>query len=98
MYDYEININPDYVDKMYGDEWGAAFLWLDDGNHGVEYNLCYQNGDCCSAIYKMGYDGEYIHTDHDMFSHYEINFNDPNWEQDLITAMKEAAEDFWYEV
>jgi len=92
-YEYEININPLEVDKQYMDDWGAAFLWLDD-NRGVEYNICYDNGECESAIYKTEI-GDFLKTDHSTFSHYEIDFSDKNWRQKLVDEMECVALKFW---
>lgn len=93
--EYEVNISPSDVDKKYMDEWGAAFLWLDD-DHGVEYNLAYDTGECCSAIYKMEFDGEYMQTDPSTFSHYEIDFDDLDWEAKLVKEMEKVALEFWH--
>ena len=89
--EYEINISPESKEKDM-DLWGAAFLWL-DRKRGVEYNLCYQNGICCSAIYKMKFSklNDNFITDYDTYSHYEINFDDNNWEKKLVKEMKKVA-------
>ena len=91
--DYEININPMEIDKECMDEWGAAFLWLDE-RRGVEYNLCYDSGICVSAIYMMEC-GEYLETDHSTFSYYEIDFEDDNWRGKLVEEMERVAKEFW---
>lgn len=95
-YEYEVNIDPTEVDKDGWDDWDAGYLWLDN-KHGVNYNLYYDGGECSSAIYKMDCDGEYIETDSDTYIHYEIDFNDEDWEQKLVYAMAKAAEKFWKE-
>ena len=98
---YEINIDPQEVDTDYMDEWGAAFLWLDD-ERGVEYNLCYDSGECESAIYKTemnykdrDYPDGYMETDSSTFEPYEIDFNDENWKEKLVNAMEKIAKDFF---
>ena len=91
MLDYEININSNDVDRDSTEIWAAAFLWLDD-DHGVEYNLSYDSGECCSAIYKTEInDSGYLETDYSTFEHYEIDFNDPEWKEKFVTKMKEVA-------
>lgn len=95
MYEYEINICKDDYDK-YVDIWGAAFLWLND-RCGVEYNYCYDDGECESAIYKT-ICNEYIETDSSTYSHYEIDFDDPKWEQKLVNEMEIVAKRFFKEV
>ena len=102
-YEYEININPAEVDKNCHDEWGAAYMWLNkEEDAGVEYNLCYDSGECCSAFYKMektyndpDYPDGYVETDYDDCEHYEIDFNDKNWKEKLVEAMKEVMEKFF---
>ena len=93
QYEYEVNIDSSNVDKNCMDDWGAAFLWLDD-KRGVEYNLCYDNGICESAIYKTEC-GEYLETDYSIFKHYEIDFSDGLWEEKLVTEMERIAKEFW---
>lgn len=91
MYDYEINFSKENIGTD-GDLWGAAFLWLDD-NRGVEYNLCYDQGICECAIYKMqmNMETDYMETDYSTFEHYEIDPADENWENNLVKAMENAA-------
>lgn len=96
-YEFECNISEEYK-NMVTDEWGCAYMWL-DGKIGVEYNFCIQDdGTNCSAIYKMeynkytDYNGEITEEswETDVFSrfvHYEIDFNDTEWEQSLENAM-----------
>lgn len=90
-YEYEINFDSK---KETIDEWGAAFLWLDD-DRGVEYNLCYDGGECYSAIYKVDASGEYSETDTNAFIHYEIDFTDVNWKEKFVDAMERAAIELW---
>lgn len=96
QYEYEVNIDPLNVNKNGMDDWGAAFLWLDD-ERGVEYNLCYDNGECCSAIYKTECfeEDKYICTYYSIFEHYEIDFSDELWEEKLVTEMEHVAKKFW---
>jgi hypothetical protein len=96
-YQFEINVDESYKDAECIDEWGAAFLWLDD-DRGVEYNFCIDSGTNCSAIYKMEYDGEYMQTDYAAFIHYEIDFDDPMWTHQLAIAMAKAAKELFDEV
>lgn len=78
------------------DEWGCAFISVGD-ELGVEYNLCVDDGENCSAIYKLNYDEEsgYIETDASTFIHYEIDFNNPKWKKELEDAMCEALIKFF---
>ena len=45
---------------------------------GVEYNFCIDNGENCSAIYKLKFNDKtgHMETVTDKFEHYEINFDD----------------------
>lgn len=69
---------------------GAAYVWF--GDVGVEYELCIENGENYSAIYKMNKNktGDDFETDHDEYYHYEIDPNDPNMEKNLEIAMCKA--------
>lgn len=87
------------------DEWGCAFITIKDTildeEIGVEYNLCidkttnkYEDN---SAIYKVDYneaDG-CIETDYNEFIHYEIDFDNPKWKQNLENAMCKALIEFF---
>lgn len=107
-YEYEVNIDKSYKDKE-TDEWGCAFLWLDD-DHGVEYNYCvdsFHNRTMnCSAIYATYMDhapafdddsemDRYMETDTSKYVHYEIDFDDDEWKEKLVVAMLKAAYEFW---
>ena len=100
QFDYDLteNIEKEYAQCNCYDEWGCATLWLND-IQGVEYNLCIDNGNNCSAIYKMEHNVEtgYVETDYNTFEHHEINFKDGNWKQELEVAMLNAAEKFFKE-
>ena len=89
LYEFECNMSDEYKDKE-TDEWGCAFVWLND--IGVEYNFCIDSGNNCCAIYKMEINEEtdYMETDYDTFIHYEIDFDNENWEQELENAMCKA--------
>ena len=78
------------------DEWGCAYISVGD-EFGAEYNLCVDDGENCSAIYKTDYDEEndYIETDTSTFVHYEIDFNNPKWKKELEKAMCEALIKFF---
>lgn len=92
-YDYEINIDADKVDTEYFDDWGAAYLWLAD-DKGVEYNLAYDDRECCSAIYPFEND----ELDCTRFVHYEIDFTDEDWKRKLADAMAKAANELFEKV
>lgn len=87
------------------DEWGCAFVSLEDATLGeeigVEYNLCidkttdeYRD---CSAIYKVDYNEKdnCIETDYNKYIHYEIDFNNPKWKKELENAMCKALIEFF---
>ena len=88
-YEFECNMSEEYKDKE-TDEWGCAFVWLND--IGVEYNFCIDSGNNCCAIYKMEINKEtdYMETDYDKYIHYEIDFDNENWKEELENAMCEA--------
>lgn len=100
-YYFECNIKKRKVLKEIADtdcfdEWGCAFISVGD-ELGVEYNLCVDDGENCSAIYKTDYDEEsgYIETDASTFIHYEIDFNNCKWKKELEDAMCEALIKFF---
>lgn len=92
-YEFECELNKEtYGDKHSSyDEWGCAYIWLGE-EIGVEYNLCIDGVENCSAIYKMKLNKEidYMETDTDTFVHYEINFKDNDWKEKLENAMCQA--------
>ena len=92
-YEFECNISKEYADLVSCDEWGCASVWL--GDAGAEYNFC-KDGEDCSAIYKTEMNPETgcMETDYDEFIHYEIDFDDPEWEAALENAMCEALVTF----
>lgn len=91
-YEFECNIDSDVQNENFHDEWGAAFVWY--GDIGVEYNFCIESDYNCSAIYKTEMDDEncFMVTDYNSFIHYEIDFNNENWQKQLRIAMCEALE------
>ena len=93
VYEFELNMDESYADIENIDEWGSAFLQGENGG-GVEYNFCKDSNDDCSAIYYFEQDEEYLSTNYDEDVHYEIDFNNENWEQELIDAMVKALECF----
>lgn len=100
-YCFECNIKKRRVLKEIADtdcfdEWGCAFISVGD-ELGVEYNLCVDDGENCSAIYKLNYDEEsgYIETDTSTFIHYEINFDNSKWKKELEDTMCEALIKFF---
>ena len=88
------------ADTDYFDEWGCVYVSLGE-TMAVEYNLCIDNTTNeninASAIYKIDYDEEndYIETDVSTFIHYEIDFNNPKWKNELEDAMCEALIEFF---
>lgn len=93
-YEFECNMTAEYRKHTSIDEWGCAYLWLSD-SCSVEYNFCI-DGNNCSAIYKMEMNEDgCMETDHCTFEHYEIDFDDVNWQKSLETAMYEAAKKFF---
>lgn len=103
-YEFDCALSKEYIEEyknyLYCDEWGCATLWLND-NQGVEYNFCIDNGTNISinssAIYKMELNNEtdYIETDYSTSEHYEIDFDNANWKEELEKAMYEVAKKFF---
>ena len=96
-YKYELNICKSDIEgakngTSENDIWGCAIVWNKDGNGGAEYNLCYDDGMCCSAVYK--FEGE--DTDYNVFEHYEINISRNLWEVRLIAFMISRVKE-WFE-
>lgn len=91
-YEFECNIEKPIGDINGFDEWGAAFVWLDD--IGVEYNLCIDdNGENCSAIYKIQMNNDVMSTDYSSFVHYEVDFDKKDWQDKLKATMCDALEE-----
>ena len=77
-----------YMDKENIDEWGVATVTI-DGLYGAEYNICIEDGNNESAIYFQELDeNNFWQTDFSNYKHYEIDFNNPNWKEDLKKEMK----------
>lgn len=94
-FEFECNISEEYKDENYVNDWGCAYAWYGE-NIGVEYNFCIDNEENCSAIYKLKFNDKtgHMETVTDKFEHYEINFDDVEWEKKLAQAMYEALEKF----
>lgn len=98
-YEFECNI-PDGImeeikDINFYDEWASAFVFY--GDHvGVEYNFCIDHDTNSSAIYKTVVNEDNIlSTDYSTSTHYEINFENKNWREDLENAMCSALLEFF---
>ena len=91
-FEYEINMDESYADDGDMDEWGMAFAWTADGKFGVEYNLCVEDGDNYSAIYYIFYNDatDHMEMDSSRYVHYEIDFDDADWEEKLKDALRDA--------
>ena len=78
------------------DEWGCAFVSVGD-ELGVEYNLCVDDGENCSAIYRVDYNenNDCIETDYSIFVSYEIDFDNSKWKKELEDAMCKALIEFF---
>lgn len=95
-YNFECNISKTFCEK-HNDIWGSAFIWLGE-NIGVEYNYCIDDdGANCSAIYKMELNicTELMETDYNKFIHYEVDFDDVRWVDNLENAMCMALINFF---
>lgn len=94
-YQFDCDMTKEYKDENNCDEWGCASVWVDD--IGVEYNFCIDDGENCCAIYKTEIgDNGYMETDCSTFTHYEIDFDNENWKEELENAMCEALIEFFY--
>ena len=94
QYNYECNISDIFRDFKCCDVWGCASLTL--GSIGVEYNLCVEDGDDYSGIYKMvrDEDADIFETDPTVFVPYTIDLNNPEWKADLEDSLCVALIDF----
>ena len=90
MTEFECNMDSSYADFNCIDEWGAAFVWLNEFI-GVEYNFCIDCGKNYSAIYLMTCQDGQMSTDYNEFVHYEINFNRADWKELLKDEMIKVA-------
>lgn len=96
--EFECNFNKEYYEETESVDLPiAACLWLENGTHAAEYNLCFdkQARSNSSAIYKMNADTQ--DTFHLVYEHYEVDFSDDKWEKKLRDAMEAAARRFWEE-
>lgn len=96
-YEFECNMSNEYKDYKNHDEWGCAFIWFGENSEiGVEYNFCFDDGESCCAIYKMGLNEktDYMETDYDTYVHYDIDFDNDNWKEELENAMCKALIEF----
>lgn len=98
-YEFECNMSEEYKHYENHDEFGCAFVWLGE-KIGAEYNFAVEtynnevNINC--AIYKteVNEDSGYMETDYDECIHYEINFDNSNWKEELENAMCKALIEF----
>lgn len=96
-YDFELYMDSSYKELCDCDEWGCAIVSVTDPNvgiddkewrnYGAEYNFCKDNGEDSSAIYLFDDTMDSSHTYHDVYEHYEIDFEDEDWENKLKQAM-----------
>lgn len=95
-YEFECLLTEEYKDNTCCDEWGSATLWLND-KQGVEYNFCIDGDYNSCAIYKMEYNGDtdVWETEYNTFEHYEIDFDNANWKEELEKAMYGVAKKFF---
>ena len=92
-YLFELNIDLNSIVNYKEELWGAAYVWY--GNMGVEYNLCIDEEENRSAIYKMYNPGtDWWTTDGSIFTPYEINPVHADWEEELKKAMFDALKEF----
>lgn len=94
-YEFECNMSDEYKNRVHCDEWGCASIFY--GDVGVEYNFCIDGEINCCAIYKMetNEESDYMETDYNTYIHYEIDFDNENWEQELENAMCKALIEFY---
>ena len=98
-FEYELFMSKEFIEQEcssnYIDSWDVAQAYCNEFL-GCEYNLCIEEGDNYSAIYKMQYNPstDYYETDYSCYIHYEIDVTDPNWEFKFIEAMQNALVEF----
>lgn len=99
-YEFECNMSEEYKDYENHDEWGCAFVWLNN-DIGTEYNFAIETYNdevfTACAIYKteINENSGYMETDYDKYVHYEIDFGNPNWKEELENAMCKALIEFF---
>lgn len=94
-YEFECNMCEEFKTYDIYDEWGCAYIFFK--GYGAEYNFCMQSDGNYSAIYPMiceNYD-ESWETDYDFYEHYEIDFDNPNWEKELEKHMCQLMIDYF---
>lgn len=86
--EFDCTLNKDYKDLEI-DEWGIACIWIKKLGIRVEYNFCIDDGDNYSGIYltKFNKELDFIEADYDVDIHYEIDFDDNEWEKKLENKM-----------
>lgn len=111
-YEFECNITEEKLDSLKGkidyiDEWGLAFLWLDENEkQGVELNLYGEDIDTtkekvCAGIYKTGiaysekYPNGVLETDYSTCDTYGFNPYNSDWKNELEGNMLKAALQFF---
>lgn len=98
-YEFECNVTEEYKECGDYDEWGSAFVYF--GKYCVEYNFCIDNSTKeainCSAIYKVNIDDDMDNNciDTNTYVHYEIDFEKPDWQEELENAMCKALIEFY---
>lgn len=90
-YEFECNMSKEYKTYENHDEWGCAFVWFGE-NIGAEYNFSVDEGESFCAIYKVEFNNktDYMETDYDTYVHYDVNFDNNNWKEELENAMCKA--------
>lgn len=97
IFDCEIKLHLDEINDNY-ESWGMGLVWFkDDESIGAEYNLCLEDGENYSAIYRsvITEDG-YLSADYDDYIPYKIDFTDKDWEVKFEDAMCEALIAFFH--
>lgn len=85
---FDDKIIKEYNNKENIDEWGCALITIND-KYGAEYNLCIDDKYNESAIYFQEIDElGFWQTDYTNCKHYEIDFTNPNWKENLEKEMK----------
>lgn len=85
---FDDEIIKEYNNKQNIDEWGYALITINN-KYGAEYNLCIEDGNNYSAIYFQECDEKGIwQTDFTDCKHYEVDFLNPIWKNNLEEEMK----------
>lgn len=97
-WEYEVDMDESYANITEAgevvDEWGCAYVTLEEKHIGAEYNFCIDDttnemDNCCAIYWMYEDDEENWHTDCGDYQHYEIDFSDKEWKEKLIEAMKQ---------